>query len=41
MGWIENSSESDWKVKPSFFKAIINELKIRANDKNQWVEKNN
>ncbi len=38
MGWMENSNEKDWQIKPSFFNAILEELKIRAYDKNQWIE---
>ena len=29
IGWLENSSESDWRSKPSFYKAVYEELKIR------------
>ncbi len=38
MGWMENSNEKDWQAKPSFFNAMLEELKIRAYDKNQWLE---
>lgn len=38
MDWFNNSNEQDWQVKPSFFRAIIEELKSRTYDKNQWIE---
>lgn len=36
--WIETSSEKDWQIKPSFFNAVLEELKIRSYDKSQWID---
>jgi hypothetical protein len=29
LGWLENYNENDWETKPSFFRAVYEELKIR------------
>lgn len=37
VAWLYNTNETDWQVKPSFFTAIIEELKTRIDDKDQWI----
>lgn len=36
VGWLENSREEDWQKKPSFFRAIIERMKILARNPKNW-----